>query len=70
MTRFTNPLRPGLTNPLSTVSGLTNKGGYILRKSNDLMPIQNKLSLRPLVDSVLGSETPPRSLKTLLFSIV
>jgi hypothetical protein len=69
VTRFTNPVPPGLTNPLSTVSGLTNKGGYILRKSNHLMPIQNKLSLRPLVNSVLGSEAPTRSQKTLLFSI-
>lgn len=48
VTRFTNPVPPGLTDPLSTVSGLTNKGGYILRKSNHLMPIQNKLSLKSL----------------------
>ena len=32
--------RPGLTNPLSTVGRLTNKGAYILRKSNRLTPIQ------------------------------
>jgi len=33
--------RFGVTNLLPTASGLTNKGAYILRKSNRLMPIQN-----------------------------